>query len=286
MISKVISVLRARGPAGLWRAVVAELFPSSRLSFKGAPGLFRGGIGLEIGGPSPIFGPRGLLPIYDVASRMDNCNFGALTAWEGEIREGRSFRFSRRAPPGHQYVAEATDLGAIASGAYDFLLSSHMIEHTANPLKALAEWIRVVKPGGLFAIIVPHRDGTFDHRRPVTPLAHLIDDFDNDVTETDLTHLQEILALHDLSLDPGSDDPERFAVRSRRNVENRCLHQHVFDTRSAVEMIRHAGLDIMFVQALAPHDIVILARKSARPAASKVMTWRSVFPSDDLRAAA
>jgi SAM-dependent methyltransferase len=257
------------------------LVPSSRLSFRGAPALFRGKLGLEIGGPSPIFGPRGLLPIYGRAGRIDNCNFGALTTWEGEIEAGESFRFSPRRPPGRQYVAEATRLEAIADASYDFLLSSHMIEHTANPLKALGEWIRVVKPGGLFAIIVPHREGTFDHRRPVTPLSHLIADFEAGVDETDLTHLDKILALHDLSLDPGSENPEAFAARSRRNAENRCLHQHVFDTRSAVDMIAHVGLEIWFVQALAPHDIVILARKPVDgPGRAPPPAWRSVFASD------
>ncbi len=285
MIRKIYSVLRTRGLAGLCRAVMAELFPAGRLALKGGPALFHGKAGLEIGGPSPVFGPRGLLPVYGAAGRIDNCNFGPVTTWEGVIREGDSFRFSPRRPPGRQFVAEATDLSAMTSDAYDFLLSSHMIEHTADPLKALAEWIRVVRPGGLFAIIVPHGEGTFDHRRPVTPLSHMIDDFENNVTEADLTHLEEILALHDLSRDPGSDGIEAFEARSRRNAENRCLHQHVFDTRSTVEMIEYAGLEILFVQALAPHDIVILARKppsgDTQPTKAPLgRRWNSVFATD------
>ncbi len=293
MIRKIYSVLRTRGPVGLWRAVMDELFPAGRLALKGGKALFRGKAGLEIGGPSPIFGRRGLLPVYGAAGRIDNCNFGPVTTWEGVIMEGDSFRFSPRKPPGRQFVAEATDLSAMTSGDYDFLLSSHMIEHTANPLKALAEWIRVVRPGGLFAIVVPHREGTFDHRRPVTPQSHMIDDFENDATEADLTHLEEILALHDLSRDPGSDGTKAFEARSRRNAENRCLHQHVFDTRSAVEMIEYAGLEVLFVQALAPHDIVILARKPSpgdtAPAAALIgplgLRWNSVFASDGVPSA-
>jgi SAM-dependent methyltransferase len=222
---------------------------------------FQGKIGLEIGGPSPNFAPRGLLPIYAVAARIDNCNFSQETTWEGEIAEGATFRFSPSKAPGRQYIAEAIDLGRIDSAAYDFLLSSHAIEHTANPLKALGEWVRVVRPGGRFAIIVPHKDGTFDHRRAVTPLSHLIEDFERDVTEADLTHLDEILALHDLDLDPGSTDLASFKARSLNNLQNRCLHQHVFDTRSAVEMVCHAGLEIDFVRTVRPHDIVILAHK-------------------------
>jgi len=284
MIGKVYSVLRSRGPVGLWRAVRDEVHPAGRLAYPRAARLFQGETGLEIGGPSPIFGPRGVLPIYGTADRIDNCNFAAETTWEGDIREGETFVFSPRRRPGRQFVAEATDLGRFEDGAYDFLLSSHAIEHTANPLKALGEWIRVVKPGGLFAIIVPHAEGTFDHRRPVTPLSHLIEDQEANVTEADLTHLDEILALHDFGRDPGGGDAEIFRARSLRNVDNRCLHQHVFDTASAVAMVEHAGLGIFFVQALAPHDIVILARKPAtgEPRAEPVARppWRSVFGAD------
>jgi SAM-dependent methyltransferase len=284
MIGRVYSVLRARGPIGLWRAVRDQVYPAARLAYPRGARLFRGKTGLEIGGPSPIFGLRGVLPIYGAAGRIDNCNFAAETRWEGDIREGETFRFSSRRPPGRQFVAEATDLSRFEDDAYDFLLSSHAIEHTANPLKALGEWIRVVRPGGLFAIIVPHAEGTFDHRRPVTALTHLIEDRDSDVGESDLTHLDEILSLHDLSRDPGGGDLETFRARSLRNLENRCLHQHVFDTASAVAMVEHAGLGIFFVQALAPHDIVILARKPAagapRSEGAAAPPWRSVFVAD------
>ena len=47
-------------------------------------------------------------------------------------------------------------------------------------------------------LVVPHKDKTFDHNRPVTSLNHLEEDLDNDVDEDDLTHLPEILELHDL----------------------------------------------------------------------------------------
>ena len=41
--------------------------------------------------------------------------------------------------PGYQYIAEANDLRMIESGTYHFVLSSHTIEHTAKPLRALRE---------------------------------------------------------------------------------------------------------------------------------------------------
>ena len=72
---------------------------------------------------------------------------------------------------------------------------SHCIEHIANPLKAISEWKRILKDNGLILLIVPHKDKTFDHNRPITSLSHLIEDMKTDVQEDDSTHLPEILEL-------------------------------------------------------------------------------------------
>src|SRR5579863_5575294 len=57
----------------------------------------------------------------------------------------------------------------------DFVISSHAIEHFSDPIKALKEWYRVVKPGGYLYIIAPHKERTFDKDRERTPLAELIE---------------------------------------------------------------------------------------------------------------
>ena len=56
----------------------------------------------------------------------------------------------------------------------DYVLTSHVIEHFFDPVKALREWHRVIKPGGYIFIIAPHKDRTFDKPREVTPPAELL----------------------------------------------------------------------------------------------------------------
>jgi SAM-dependent methyltransferase len=236
-----------------------------------------------------MFKRIGCVPLYSAAARIDNCNFASQTIWEGAIREGSTFHYHRLRTPGRQYVAEATDLGHIPASSYDFVLSSHTLEHVANPLKALAEWRRVLKDNGIFLLVLPHRDGTFDHRRQVTSLAHLVRDYEEDMGEEDLTHLEEIVALHDFSLDPGAGDMDSFKRRSMRNVENRCLHHHVFDTPLAIETVHHMGFQILHVEPFRPCNILLLAQK---PAAGEQLEnekfrrtrpplqWHSPFPSD------
>jgi SAM-dependent methyltransferase len=224
--------------------------------------LVEGKAGLEVGGPSEIFGRRGLLPVYPAAALLDNCNFSSETVWEGHIRAGR-FTYDPRRAPGRQHIAEGARLSFAADASYDFLLSSHTLEHSANPLQCLHEWRRVLRPASALVLVLPHKDGTFDHHRPVTPLEHLVDDFERGTQEDDLTHLPEILALHDLTLDPGAGSREQFAARSRANLANRCLHQHVFDTHAAVALADQARLSIRAVEPALPHHILIIALSTA-----------------------
>ena len=207
-----------------------------------------------------MFGPRGLFPVYSLAARIDNCTFRPQTLWNNTV-PGNRFRYHWRRAAGSQFFAEATDLGPVPSERYDFVLSCHMLEHCANPLKALAEWKRTLKPRGLLLLVLPHKEGTFDHRRPVTPLEHLLEDYRRGIGEDDLTHLPEILELHDLARDPDAGSLAQFTARSHRNVENRGLHHHVFDTRLATAMVGAAQLQIRAVEAALPTHIVILASK-------------------------
>src|SRR5207248_8855344 len=123
------------------------------------------------------------------------------------------------------------------------------------------EWRRLLRPGGTLVLVLPARDGTFDHRRPVTTMSHLVEDFESSMGEDDLTHLPEVMELHDVSRDPGVSDASTFRERARRNAELRSLHHHVFDMRLAVNAVLHSGFELMSVEALQPYHIFILGRK-------------------------
>lgn len=67
----------------------------------------------------------------------------------------------------------------------DFVINSHTVEHFYNPIKAIREWLRVVKSGGYVFMIVPHKERTFDKDRELTTLQEIIDRQNKDV-EIDL----------------------------------------------------------------------------------------------------
>ena len=225
--------------------------------------LVRSAHGLEIGGPSPIFARGGLIPIYPSARQIDNVNFARTTTWERAITEGDTYRFHPGSVVGRQFIAEGADLRSVPTESYDFILSSHMLEHTANPLRALKQWAERLRVGGGLILVLPHRDGTFDHRRPVTSLQHLEADFENETAEGDLTHLQEVLELHDISRDAGISDAEALRTRALQNADIRSMHHHVFDTRLAVATLCRAGFEVVAVEPLEPYHIIVIAKKPA-----------------------
>jgi hypothetical protein len=216
--------------------------------------------GLEIGGPSGVFRDTGILPIYRYVENLDNCVFAKITTWEGDRAEGRVFHYHPDKPCGFNYIREATRLVSISNQMYDFILSAHSLEHIANPVLALKEWTRVLKPNGTLIVILPDYRRTFDHLRKPTAVAHMIEDYEQDIDETDLTHLPEILELHDLNRDRAAGTREQFRERSLRNFENRCLHHHVFDERNSRELFESVGLSVRVVDLLRPHHIVLLAQ--------------------------
>jgi SAM-dependent methyltransferase len=217
-----------------------------------------GKYGVEVGGPSALF--KTFLPLYRFVGGLDGVNFSTETVWEGRIEAGQNFTYGENRS-GRQFIAEATDLSEIADAQYDFLLSSNCLEQVANPLKALVEWIRVIKPGGGLVLVLPNKRSNFDHRRPITKFEHSVDDFVRNVGEDDFTHLDEILALHDLERDPPAGDLQHFRERSLKNFDNRTLHHHVFDVSLIKDTLHYVGLETLDVTTT-PTDYFALARKS------------------------
>jgi SAM-dependent methyltransferase len=193
---------------------------------------------------------------------LDGVNFASRTVWEGDLAEGRTFRYGRRGV-GQQIIADATDLAGIPDARYEAVLSSNNLEHIANPIKALHEWVRILKPGGHLLLVLPRKESNFDHAREVTPFEHLLDDHRAGMTEADLTHLDEIVARHDYAMTPDTPTPEALRARGLRNLENRCLHHHVYDPALIDRLLRHVGLEPVWAASTAT-DHLALARKPER----------------------
>ena len=220
--------------------------------------LFVNKFGLEVGGPSGIFRNRGFIPLYKIVKGLDGCNFSNTTIWEGNIERGEKYNYYKN-KIGFQYISEATDLSLIPNSKYEFLISSNCLEHIANPFKAIEEWIRVLKKDGLILLVLPNKEYCFDHNRSVTKFSHLLLDYQKNTPESDLSHLDEILELHDLKMDKPAGSFEQFKERSLNNFQNRALHQHVFDINLLIEIFNYFNLEVLLTNQGREH--IILAKK-------------------------
>lgn len=272
MLTQKLRIVRSLGLTSAATLVLDKLIKPTAPGFDEHWPRFEGK-GLEIGGPSRVFSACGYWPVYACADRIDNVNFRATTEWHGTIDGGDAFRFAPDKAPGVQYIRDAGELTGLDDGSYDFVLSSHMLEHSANPIKVLLEWMRILRPQGVLQLVLPHKDGTFDHRRPVTSLEHLREDHASGKGEDDPTHLDEILELHDLARDTSQASAESFRRWIVDNANNRGAHQHVFTTLSAVRLLDAVGLQVLYVQARRPYDIFLTAQKTdtVRPADNAVL---------------
>ena len=188
-------------------------------------------LGVEIGGPS-VTGKT----IYQNATSIDNVIFSKETLWSNHLNNEYKYYENKI---GKVIIDDAVNITLIDNEVYDFLFSSHSLEHIANPLKAINEWLRVIKHGGYIIIIVPEKSECFDHKRDYSEFSTLLSQYKKNVGEDDLSTLPEILKKHDLSMDPPAGDLEKFKKRSLDNFNNRGLHHYVYNDKLLMDICNY-----------------------------------------------
>lgn len=131
--------------------------------------------------------------------------------------------------------------------ALDYVIASHVLEHVANPVAALAEWYRVLRPGGIIYLVVPDRRATWEHTRGLTPVAHLLEDFRRGTTACDPTHIDEFVFEADWSRyspeTPAEEVPAKQAELARgmheavARGEDINIHFHTFEPSNLRELL-------------------------------------------------
>jgi 2-polyprenyl-3-methyl-5-hydroxy-6-metoxy-1,4-benzoquinol methylase/glycosyltransferase involved in cell wall biosynthesis len=119
---------------------------------------------------------------------------------------------------------------ALRSHSLDFAIANHLLEHARDPIRALRELVRVVRPGGVVFAAVPDVGNPLDRGRPVTPPDHLVADHDqrDQRARTDLDHYREAIT----SAHPEMGPAELEALIRERTAIAESIHFHTFDEAS------------------------------------------------------
>lgn len=103
-------------------------------------------------------------------------------------RSGGGRKFTDATP---DMTGDAADL-PMQDGSVDYIIARHLFEHLIDPIAALDEWKRVVRPGGDLLISCPNHDGSntmlvdYTHVHAYTPssLSNLLESQGWDVVDT------------------------------------------------------------------------------------------------------
>jgi len=110
---------------------------------------------------------------------LNTRNVAPLEDYEFYAEEARKLGVE---PTPIDIVAFADDI-PVPRGSEHFVLSSHVVEHLANVIKALVEWNRIVRDGGYVFMIVPRKGALPDDEpRELTSLEHFIEDYRRNMT--------------------------------------------------------------------------------------------------------
>jgi SAM-dependent methyltransferase len=208
---------------------------------------------LEIGGPSWIFKTK--IPVYRYLRQLKLLQ-PPLQRSAAEMESASYYWLFRK---GERYTGEATRTG-FNNSSFSLILNSHVLEHIANPIRALREWYRILEPNGYVFTVVPSPEGTFDQDRPITTFDHILADYRTRKDEDDKSHIEEIVLLTRLDIVKSIQSVDFFYDRCKNNVELRYMHHHVFDLKLLKNLFVFCRFHICFADTF-PSGHFIIARK-------------------------
>ena len=205
------------------------------------------GEGLEIGAlHRPLWVPHAERVRYvDFMSREE-----LLSAWSDTYD---------RAPS----VVETTDiddgerLDTFADQSVDFVVANHLLEHAEDPVGALENWTRVLRPGGIIFLTLPDARYTFDARRPRTTVEHLLRDHREGPEVSRAQHYREWAEIIEcLPQDQIPERIEQLASSQRRE------HFHVWELEGFLHLLSALDLPVRLevAQAVASEFSVVLRK--------------------------
>ncbi|MDX2235644.1 MAG: methyltransferase domain-containing protein [Hyphomonadaceae bacterium] len=164
------------------------------------------GRGVEIGpGANPQIKPAADVDVSYI-EQMPPEEWRRLYDAKGKIGVDESLWDRYRVGDAHELPVDDESL--------DFIFTSHVFEHLANPLKHLELWGRKLRKGGRIVAIVPDLAGAKDYAADLSTLGELVGEYDAGIMEPGATHYARYAALRNIK-DGGKDMlANRFSIHA------------------------------------------------------------------------
>lgn len=170
-------------------------------------------------------------------------------------------------------VDDGEALTTIEPESQDFIVANHFLEHCENPISTIETHLGKLRPGGILFYAVPDKRYTFDYRRPVTPLEHMVTDYEQGPEGSRSEHYEEwALLVIDEEPPPVGTADERATQRARELEEAKySIHMHVWTQAEFLQLILHCRArfgDAFDIEATARQGIefmVVLRKQGPLP---------------------
>jgi SAM-dependent methyltransferase len=129
-------------------------------------------------------------------------------------------------------LSDLENMQGIEDESLDFIIASHVIEHTASPLLAIERAYKKLRKGGKLVLIVPDKPVTFDKDRELTSLEHLIEDYREPSRQRDWDHYVEFFTK-------AFPQPDPIAAAQGPFDGNHDIHFHTWTFESFAQMIEY-----------------------------------------------
>lgn len=132
---------------------------------------------------------------------------------------------------------DAETLVTVPYASQDFVIAAHVIEHMKDPIGAIKNWLRVLKPNGLLYLVVPDYRETFDKYRRLTSLHHIIADYTIRNSKADWFHYIDYAQNVNIKFFKRNLDPLKEARRLKDT--DYSIHFHTFTPESFKDVLMY-----------------------------------------------
>ena len=174
-------------------------------------------------------------------------------------------------------VDDGEKLATVGAESQDFIIANHFLEHTEDPVGTIETHLSKLKPGGVLFYAVPDKRFTFDFRREVTPIEHMVADHEEGPERSRGEHFREwsrFVLEHERPEGAGEEWEEQQveAVAQQLEAQNYSIHMHVWTQAEFLRLIftlreRAAeGFDLEAAARVGIEFVVVLRKAGPLPA--------------------